>query len=405
MLQQNGSICRSTWIVGKGSRKPNCLHKSDPTSCWMTSTSRKVQFKHAKKVWKTFGQETLGDYHDLYLKTDICLLAYIFLKFRTLNLKQYRLHPAHYYTSPGLSWDTMLKKIGVQLELLTDVDMHLFIEQGTCGGISVVSKQYAKANNPCVKDYDPNNPNNYIQYLDAHNHYSCAMCKPLLKGKFAWKTVMPTEEQMCMRHTRWGWILEADLEYLAKLHRAHNGYPLAPEKRKSREWISDYQKTWWMSWGWNTMKQSLSWRWKTKRTISCITEICSFLNQGMKLKKVHRVLQFDQECWMEPYNRMNTEFQKQAKNEFEKNFYNLMNNSVLAKTMENVQKQVHNTIVCRDEREKICKLIVSPLFGSCTLFFQRSRRFRMHKECMKLDKPFYAGMIIFDVSKTLIYDF
>lgn len=125
----------------------------------------------------------------------------------------------------------------------------------------------------------------------------------------------------------------------------------------------------------------------------------------MKLKKVHRVLQFDQECWMEPYNRMNTEFQKQAKNEFEKNFYNLMNNSVLAKTMENVQKQVHNTIVCRDEREKICKLIVSPLFGSCTLFFQRSRRFRMHKECMKLDKPFYAGMIIFDVSKTLIYDF
>ena len=89
----------------------------------------------------------------------------------------------------------------------------------------------------------------------------------------------------------------------------------------------------------------------------------------MKLKKVHRVLQFDQECWMEPYNRMNTEFQKQAKNNFEKNFYNLMYNSVFGKTMENVQKQVHNTIVCGDESEKICKLIVSPLFAGCTLFF------------------------------------
>ena len=79
----------------------------------------------------------------------------------------------------------MLKKIGVQLKLLTDVDMHLFIEQGTRGGISMVSKQYAKANNLCVKDYDPNNPNNYIQYLDVNSHYSCAMCKPLPKGKFA----------------------------------------------------------------------------------------------------------------------------------------------------------------------------------------------------------------------------
>ena len=98
-------------------------------------------------------------------------------------MKPYRLDPAHYHTSPGLPWDTMLKKIGVQLELLTDVDMYLFIEQGTCGGISMVSKQYAKANNPCVKDYDPSNPNNYNQYIDVNNHDSCAMCKPLPKGE------------------------------------------------------------------------------------------------------------------------------------------------------------------------------------------------------------------------------
>lgn len=90
-------------------------------------------------------------------------------------MKQYRLDPADH-------WDTMLKEIVVQLELLTDVDMHLFIEQGTRGGISMVSKQYAKANNLYVKDYDPNN---YIQYFDVNSHYSCAMCKPLPKGKFA----------------------------------------------------------------------------------------------------------------------------------------------------------------------------------------------------------------------------
>jgi len=86
-------------------------------------------------------------------------------------MKQYGLDPTHYYTSPGLSWDALLKKAGVQLEQLTDVDTHLFIEKGTRGGISILSKRYAKANNPYMKDYNPCKPNNFIQYLDAHNLY------------------------------------------------------------------------------------------------------------------------------------------------------------------------------------------------------------------------------------------
>jgi len=85
----------------------------------------------------------------------------------------------------------VLKKTGVRLELLTDVDVHLFIDQGTRGGISMVSKRFAKANNPYVKDYNPNKPNNCISYLDANNLYCCAMCKPLPKGNFAWNTVWP----------------------------------------------------------------------------------------------------------------------------------------------------------------------------------------------------------------------
>lgn len=90
-----------------------------------------------------------------------------------------------------------------------------------------------------------------------------------------------------------------------------------------------------------------------------------YLNRGMQLKKVHRVLKFEKECWMEPYIRMNTEFRKQAKNEFEKNFYKLMNNSVCGKTMENVRKRVNVKIVCSDEKEKTRKLIANPLFAGC----------------------------------------
>ena len=150
------------------------------------------EYAHAKAVWETFDCKTLGDYHDLYVKTDVALLADVFENFRKLCLRQYGLDPAHYFTSPGLSWDALLKKTGVELELLTDHEMHLFVERGIRGGISMVSKRHAKANNPLVTDYDPSKPNSYIMYLDANNLYGWAMSKPLPKSGFKWKRVMPT---------------------------------------------------------------------------------------------------------------------------------------------------------------------------------------------------------------------
>ena len=115
-------------------------------------------YENAKRVWKTFGCQTLGNYADLYCRTDVLLLADVFENFRKTSQKQYGLDPAHYYTSPGLSWDALLKKTGVELELLTDYDQHLFIEKGMRGGISMVSKRHARANNPAVEGYDRRSP-------------------------------------------------------------------------------------------------------------------------------------------------------------------------------------------------------------------------------------------------------
>jgi len=103
--------------------------------------------------------------------TDGLLLADVFENFRKVCREKYRLNPAHYYSTPGLSWDALLKKTGVELDLLTDLDMHLFIERGMRGGISMVSKRQAKANNPLIEGYDPAEPTNYITYLDANNLY------------------------------------------------------------------------------------------------------------------------------------------------------------------------------------------------------------------------------------------
>ena len=201
------------------------------------------EYAHAQRVWEAFECKTLGDYHDLYVKTDVALLADVFENFRNLCQEQYGLDPAHYYTSPGLSWDALLKKTGVVLELFRDLEMHLFVERGMRGGISMVSKRHAKANNPLVPDYDPSKPKKYIMHLAANNLYRWAMNKPLPKRDFKWKQEMPTEQDIMGKKetAKNGWILEVDLEYPPELHEEHNSYPLAPEKKVvKKELMSDY---------------------------------------------------------------------------------------------------------------------------------------------------------------------
>ena len=291
------------------------------------------EYAHAQTVWETFECKTLGDYHDLYVKTDVALLADVF---ENLCQEHYGLDPAHYYTSPGLSWDALLKKTGVELELFTDLEMHLFVERGMRGGISVVSKRYAKANNVLVPDYDPSKPDKYIMYLDANNLYGWAMSKPLPKRDFKWKRVMPTEEEILKKkeNAKNGWILEVDLEYPAELHEQHNSYPLAPEKKVvKQERMSDYQKRLMKDLDLkppDSEKLLLTLEDKSNYVVH-YRNLQFYLNQGMKLKRVNRVLEFEQECWMEPYILMNTEFRKKSKSDFEKNFYKLTNNSVSAK--------------------------------------------------------------------------
>ena len=140
---------------------------------------------------------------------------------------QYSLDPAYYYTSPGLSWDALLKKTGVELELLTD------IEKGMRGGISMVSKRYARANNPLIEGYNSSKPSTHILYLDANNLYGWAMSQPLPIGGFQWVGDCDRLTEAIIKHpadSREGYILEVDLEYPGELHNVHNAYPLAPER-------------------------------------------------------------------------------------------------------------------------------------------------------------------------------
>ena len=367
-------------------------------------------YAHAQQVWKTFECRTLGDYTVLYCRTDVLLLADIFENFRKTCQKQYGLDPAHYYTSPGLSWDALLKKTGVSLELITDYDQHLFIEKGMRGGISMVSKRHARANNPAVEGYNPEKPNSHILYLDANNLYGWAMSQPLPTGGFQWVEDcdrLADSVKNLPADGAEGYIFEVDLEYPQGLHDEHNAYPLAPERMVvQKEWMSDYQQELLGVGVAPTEVEKLVPNLRDKeRYVLHYRNLQLYLSLGMRVKKVHRALRFEQSPWMEPYIRMNTELRKAATSDFEKDLYKLMNNAVYGKTMENLRRRVNVKLVRSHEEDKLRRLIASPAFARANIFDDDLAAVQIHKSRLVLNRPVYVGMSVLDLSKSLMYDF
>ena len=368
-----------------------------------------TDYDHAQHIWQTFNIKNLGEYHDLYLKSDVLLLADVFENFRDLCLDYYKLDPAHYYTAPGLAWDAMLRMTGIQLELLTDIDMYLMFEQGIRGGISMISNKYSKANNKYQDDYDPSKRSKYIGYLDANNLYGWSMSQFMPWGEFKWLTDEQIS-QFCLNDipddSELGYILEVDLEYPTTLHDNHSDYPLAPESMKiSNEMLSPFSqklKENLQVKGQPTTKLIPNLHDKTKY-ITHYKNLKFYLQQGMILKKVHRIIQFKQSPWMKKYIDFNTRMRKQATSDFEKDFFKLMVNSVFGKTMENLRNRMNVELVNTPERIK--KLCAKPAFKTFKIFNEDLTAVHMAKTKLVLNRPSYVGFVVLDVSKLLMYDF
>ena len=184
-----------------------------------------------EKIWDKFEMKNMVDYHDHYLKKDVLLLTCVFDKFVKTCLEFYGLDPWHYISSPGVSWDAMLRKTGIELEKISDIDKYYFIEKGLRGGTSYITKRYAKANNKYMNDYDPEKPSTFITYLDKNNLYGWSMSEYLPYGEFEWlENVDEFDVNSINEKSEIGYFLEVDLEYPDELHELHNDYPLAPEK-------------------------------------------------------------------------------------------------------------------------------------------------------------------------------
>ncbi|EZA55644.1 hypothetical protein X777_04316 [Ooceraea biroi] len=289
-------------------------------------TISESDYAHAENIWQRFAIQTLGEYSDLYLKTGVLLLADIFENFRDSYIKSYGLDAAYYYTLPGFTWDAMLKHTSINFELLTDIDMVMFIERGIRGGLSQCSNRYARANNNYMESYDPSKPSSYLMYFDINNLYGWAMCQPLPYANFQWvDDVSDFDVNAIAPDSSTGYILEVDLEYLQHLHDAHIDLPFCPTRDKPPGKRQD---------------KLLATLYDKKRYVIHYHNLQQCTRHGLRITKIHCVLQFAQSAWLRKYIELNTQFRMRATNDCEKNFYKLMNNVVFGKTMENIRNHM-----------------------------------------------------------------
>ena len=259
-----------------------------------------------------------------------------------------------------------------------------------------------------MSGYNLEKPSKYIMYLDANNLYGWAMSQYLPTGGFRWMTekqIQKVNMAACAEDRKKGMILEVDLEYPKELHELHNDYPLAAEKIKvTKEMLSPHCKNIQEQFGISIgqvakLIPTLS---SKKNYVLHYRNLQLYLSLGLKLKKVHRVLEFDQSPWLAQYINFNTQKRMNAKNAFEKDFFKLMNNSVYGKTCGNLRKRVDVRLVT--DQKKLSKLVSKPTFVNSKIFNEDLVAVHKIKETRTMDRPAYVGMCILDSSKTLMYD-
>ena len=258
--------------------------------------------------------KNMGDYHDIYLKKDVLLLADVFEKFIDTCLKFYKLDPCHYFSSPGLSWNAMLKMI--KLEKNSNTDMYFFIEKRLKRAISYVYKRLGEANNKYMKNFDLTKPSKFISYLDMNNLYNRGMSGYHSYDRFKWLENANNSDINSIRKKR---LIKVDLKYLNELHKLRNFFILAPEKlAMPYDVLPDYCKNIADKHGIKVgdFKKFIPNLADKTNYVVPYGNLQLYLSLGMKLTKIHKVLKFKQSLWMKLYIDFNSEKRKNTTNRF-----------------------------------------------------------------------------------------
>lgn len=377
--------------------------KKDFYSSLTQSNISDDDYKRAVDIWSIFHMQSLLEYSNRYLKTDLFLLVDIISSYQTDMHSVYGLDPLHFYTGPGFAWMTMLYYTGVKLELISDIDIMLFIESMIRGGVSTCMGRYAKADNPFMPGRTgvpiPGESYDYLMYFDYNNLYGGAMSEYLPVSDFIWiesKDLHNFSELELIKkqinsNVEIGYFFEVDLDYPEELHDLHNDFPFCAIHKVPVEG--------------STKKLLLTLENKIKYGIH-YSNLVQCLEAGLILKKVHRVLKFKQSQFMKSYVDLNTRKRAAATSKFHQSLYKLNNNSVFGKSIQNVRNHKSVKLISRWLGAFGGKsFISSPFFKSANIFNENFVAMEMRNKYIYLNKPIYLGAAILDISKRYMYEF
>ena len=344
---------------------------------------RKVNFKNGEELT------------ELYLKSDVLLLACVFEKFVKISVNEYGINPLHCVSLPGYTWQCGLRYTGTNLQTLQDKDKILLLENNIRGVISsVMGDRYVQSDE-----------NEKILYVDANNLYGHSTSQPLPFDELKFDNIVKLEDILITPDdSNIGYFIEVNLTYPNNIKEKAKNFPFAPVNKKiNPDKFSDYMKEIKPDTYIQTKKLICDWSDK-KNYLVHYRMLQFYLRHGLIVDKIHNIISFRQSRWLEKYINFNTQKRNQAVNDFEKDFYKLLNNAFYGNTMENVRNRLKINFIKRDEYREIIKQQSKLTFNGIHKSYEICDSYTFKQNEVLMDKPIYIGFTVSELSKLLLYD-
>ena len=349
-----------------------------------------TEIDRTREIIKKINIKNGEELTQLYLKSDVILLADNFEKFIKISVEEYGTNPLYCVSLPGYTWQCGMKYTDISLQTLQDKDMILLLENNIRGGISsVMGDRYIKSDK-----------NKKILYIDANNLYGWAMSESLpydeikLDNNVNLQDILNTRDDSDI-----GYFVEIDLKYPDNIKQKTKNFPFAPENKKNNpDNFNDYMKENKPDNYTSTKKLICDWS-DQKNYLVHYRMLKFYIKHGMIIGKVHNIISFKQSKWLEKYISFNTQKRNKAKNDFEKDFDKLLNNAFYGKTMENVRNRLKIKFIKKDEYREILKQQSKLTFNGIHKAYENCDSYTFKQNEVLMDKPIYLGFSVLELSK------
>ena len=348
-----------------------------------------------KEIFEIFNIKNGEELTELYLKSDVILLADVFEKFIKISVEEYGINPLYCVSLPRYTWQCGMKYTDINLQTLQDKDMILLSENNIRGGISsVMGDRYVRSDK-----------NKKILYIDANNLYGWAMSESLPFDEIKF------EKDICLNDilnapddSDIGYFIEVDLKYPDNIKQKTKNFPFAPENKKiNPDSFNDYMKKIKPD-NYTATKKLICDRSDKKNYLIHYRMLKFYTRHGMIINKVHNIISFKQSKWLEKYINFNTQKRNMSKNDFEKDFYKLLNNAFYGKTMENVRNRLKIKFIKKDDQREILKQQSKLSFNGIHKSYENYDSYTFKQNEVFMDKPIYLGFSVLELSKLHMYE-